>query len=143
MGEPKQRFDIRNHQLWGQCHIGDNVYISDMARVRGRLLSIEIDDHASLADFVMLLAEAPLLIGSNAKLMYQATVLAHEKVKICAHVKIGVGAKILSGVNTASGWFAKYVEIGTGAVISAGAVIQPGAIVKAESFIGPNEVVYA
>jgi acetyltransferase-like isoleucine patch superfamily enzyme len=143
MGKPTQRFDIREHKLWGKCSIGEDVYISDMARVRGRLMTIEIGDNASLADFVMLMAEAPMHIGCNVRLLFQASIIAHERVTICADVVIGVGAKILSGVNRPEGWNAKFVEIGTGSVISAGAVIMPGVRLPAGSFIDVNEVVYA
>ena len=143
MQKPTQRFDIREHKLWGKCAIGENVYISDMARVRGRLMTIEIGDNASLTDFVMLLAEAPLHIGANVRLLFQSAVLAHDRVTICADTIVGVGAKIISGVNGVDGWHAKFVEIGTGCVISAGAVIMPGVRLPAGTFINVNEVVYA
>lgn len=143
MQKATQRFDIREHKLWGKCVIGNDVYISDMARVRGRLMTIEIGDNASLTDFVMLLAEAPLHIGANVRLLFQSAVIAHERVNICADTVIGVGAKIISGVNGPDGWCAKFVEIGTGCVISAGAVIMPGVRLPAGSFIDANEVVYA
>lgn len=143
MATMKQRFDIREHKLWGKCSIGNDVYISDMARVRGRLMTIEIEDGAVLSDFVMLLAEAPLHIGTNVRLSFQTAIIAHERVRICSDVIIGVGAKILSGVNTEHGWHAKFVEIGTGSVISAGAVVMPGVQLPPGSFIGVNEVVYA
>jgi len=143
MQTPKQRFDIREHKLWGKCHIGENVYISDMARVRGRLMTIEIGDSASLSDFVMLFADAPLHIGVNVRLAFQSAVIAYERITICADVTVGVGAKIMSGVNTEDGWSAKFVEIGTGSVISAGAVILPGVRLPPCSFVGVNEVVYA
>lgn len=143
MRSPTQRFDIREHKLWGKCRIGENVYISDMARVRGRLMTIEIGDSASLADFVMLFADAPLSIGANVRLAFQSAVIAYERVTICDDVVVGVGAKIMSGVNTEGGWNAKFVEIGTGSVISAGAVILPGVRLPSGSFVGVNEVVDA
>jgi acetyltransferase-like isoleucine patch superfamily enzyme len=140
MGTPTQRFDIAAHKLWSQCEVSEGVYISDMVRVRGKLRCVEVCTGASIADFCVLLAEAHLHVGPNARINYQTAILAHDRIKICGSVKIGVGVKILAGVNTADGWIAKPVEIGTGAVISAGAIILPGAIIPPGAFIGAGVV---
>lgn len=143
MSAPTQKFVIKDHKLWGQCDIADGVYISDMARVRGKLRAIEICAGASIADFCMLLAEDVVHIGANVRIGYQCAVLAHSGIRICANVKLGVGVKVLAGITGADGWFSFPIEIGTGAVISPGAVILPGAKIYPAEFIAPNEVVDA
>jgi carbonic anhydrase/acetyltransferase-like protein (isoleucine patch superfamily) len=143
MSAPTQKFAIKDHKLWGQCSVGEGVYISDMARVRGKLRAIDIRDGASIADFCMLLAEDVVHIGENVRIGYQCAILAHASVRICAHAKLGVGVKVLAGYTTEDGWQSFPVEIGTGAVISPGAVILPGAKIHPAEFIAPNEVVDA
>lgn len=140
MGLPTQRFDIKTHPLWGKCSVGDNVYISDIVRVRGKLDRIEISNAVSINDFSVLMAEAPIRIGHGCRLSYGVVVLAYAPIRICANAKIGPGVKIISAIADDDGREVKPIEIGTGAVIGAGAVILPGAEVPAGYIVKPNEV---
>ena len=143
MSGPSQRFDFATHKLWSKCTIGRDVYISDMVRVRGALSLIEVCDSASIADFVVMLAEASMHIGTNVRIGYQCAILAHDSVRICANVKLGVGVKLLAGYTGEAGWISKPIEIGTGSVISAGSIILPGVKLGSNSFTQPNEVIDA
>lgn len=119
-----------------------DVYVSDMARVRGRLGAISIGDHAALADFVVLVADAPLEIGRNVKIGPGVILQSHSPLRICANVKIGAHAQILAGTYDSEGQFFKGpVLVGTGAIIGPGAIVLPGETIEAGAFVAPNSII--
>lgn len=140
MREPVQRFEIAAHKLWGKCSIGRDTYISDMARVRGKLHYIAIGNNCVLHDFVVLVANADLELGNGVKLSYGSKILANDEIKLCANVSVGADAKIIAEIHRDTKFTAK-IEIGTGAIIGPGAVILAGAKIPAGKIIRANEVV--
>lgn len=143
MGDLRQAFDLAQHHLWGKAKIGRNVYVSDMARVRGRPNLVTIGAGVHLYDFCVLLADAPLTIGQGVRIGFGAHLLAHAALTVCANVRVGGGAKLLAGYYGEAGWETGPIEVGTGAVIGPGAVIMPGNSVPAGTVVAPNEVVDA
>ena len=142
--DDRQRFRLGDHPMWKHVKFDApaDVYISDMARVRGRLASIEVGRYASLADFVVLTADAPLRIGHNVKIGPSAILCSHAPLRICANAKIGAHAQVLTGGYDDEGAFWRGpVEVGTGAIIGPGAVILPGVTIKAGAYVPPNAVV--
>lgn len=142
MSEPKQSFDIATHHLWNKTKkVGAGVYISDMVRIRGKLSMIEVGSGVRLYDFAVLYAEAPLLIGDRAQMLFGAVVLGYAPIQICANAVIGPHASVMAGRHIEGNEFERgLIEIGTGAVVGAGAVILPGSIVPAGFHIRPREV---
>jgi acetyltransferase-like isoleucine patch superfamily enzyme len=137
------RNKLQDHPLWRQCKIADgDVYVSDMARVRGRLNVISIAEHASIADFVVIVSDAPLEIGRNVKVDTHAVLKSHAPLRICANAKVGPGAQLLTGAYDETGIFYKGpIVVGTGAIIGPGAIVLPGTTIEAGQYVRPLSVI--
>lgn len=132
---------LDNHPLWSKAKRGKELQISDIARLRGRIEVLSVEDGAWIMDFCCLTMEAPLHIGRRAKLMQSVIVTAHKPVTICAGAKIGGHVQILAGLHTPNGFETGNIHIGTGAVIGPGAILGPGTIIKENGQVLANSVI--
>lgn len=137
---------LSEHPLWKKAKLGKDLTVSDIARLRGRIDVLQVEDGAWILDFACLTMEAPLHIGRRAKLMQSVIITAHKPVTICAGAKIGGHVQILAGMHVphhvASGCFLSGpIIVGTGAVIGPGAILGPGTVIEENGQVLANSLV--